>query len=60
MPADPDHWAQLLAASEGSRQNRMGQVLSRRGARIAVAVAGAAGIMLVLTLVGVLLGVLAG
>ncbi len=53
-----EQWGVLLAASESQQKSRMGRALSSRGTRISVALLGALGVMLVLTLIGTVLGAL--
>ena len=60
-PANPqniEQWGALLASSESQQQSRLGKATSSRGSRIAVALLGAVGVMLILTVIGVVLGAL--
>lgn len=53
---DVEQWSVLLAAAESQQKSRMGEALSSRGTRVTVALLGALGVMLVLTLIGTMLG----
>ena len=55
--ADLEQWGVMLAMEESQKRSRWSQMMSSRGARIGLAAAGAVGIMLLLTIVGLLLGV---
>ncbi len=58
--ADMEQWGLMLAMEESGKQSRWSQMMSNRGARIGLAVAGALGVMLFLTVVGLILGALVG
>ncbi|MCH9800982.1 MAG: hypothetical protein K0U62_05505 [Actinomycetia bacterium] len=51
-----EQWGVLLAAAESQQKSRMGKALASRGTRITVALLGALGVMLVLTVIGTMLG----
>lgn len=53
---DVEQWGVLLAAAESQQKSRMAKALASRGTRITVALLGALGVMLVLTLIGTMLG----